>query len=163
MRQNIEDGIEYEEIPVRKAATQKVNFTERVHKNMAARDTFVKEPPMPQSKGNKLSNGDLESKNPLWLKDKGDSFFQDKNYISAIEAYSEALKADSKLTSAILNRCACYMKTFKLQEAINDCDQALLLLQSQISGDEQEQANSRLTLGKIKTRKAICSAWKGEL
>ena len=27
MRQNIEDGVEYEEIPIRKAATQKVNFT----------------------------------------------------------------------------------------------------------------------------------------
>ena len=104
---------------------------------MAARDTFVKEPPMPKGEANKLSNGDLESKNPLWLQDKGDSFFHDKNHLSAIEAYTEALKADSKLLSAILNRCACYMKTFKLQEAINDCDQALQILQSQISGDQE--------------------------
>jgi hypothetical protein len=59
MRQNIEEGIELEEIPIRKAATQKVNFTERVHKNLAARDTFYKEPPMPQNKGNKLTSGDL--------------------------------------------------------------------------------------------------------
>ena len=55
---------------------------------MAARDTFVKEPPMPKGEANKLSNGDLESKNPLWLKDKGDSFFHDKNHLSAIEAYT---------------------------------------------------------------------------
>ena len=53
------------------------------------------------------------------------------------------------------------MKIFKLQEAINDCDQAMLILQSQLSGDEQEQVHSRLTLAKIKTRKAICTAWKG--
>lgn len=70
---------------------------------------------MPQNKGNnKLTNGDLESKNPLWLKDKGDSFFKDKNYISAIEAYSEALKIDSKLLSSFMNRSICYMKAFKL-------------------------------------------------
>jgi hypothetical protein len=54
------------------------------------------------------------------------------------------------------------MRTFRLQEAINDCDQGLILLQSQISGDEQEQLHSRLSLAKIKTRKAICCAWKGE-
>lgn len=88
MRQNISEGVELEEIPIRKAATQKVNFTERIHKNLAARDHFYKEPPMPKSKTNQLTNGDLQSKNPLWLKDKGDSFFNDKNYISAIEAYS---------------------------------------------------------------------------
>ena len=70
---------------------------------------------MPKNQGNKLTNGDLESKNPLWLKDKGDSFLKDKNYVSAIEAYSEALKTDSKLFSAVLNRSVCYMKIFKLQ------------------------------------------------
>ena len=90
---------------------------------------------MPKNKSNKLTNGDLESKNPLWLKDKGDSFFNDKNYISAIEAYTEALKADSKLLSAFMNRSICFLKTFKLELAIGDCDQALMLLQSQISGD----------------------------
>lgn len=116
---------------------------------------------MPKQKGNTGTGGDLESKNPLWLKDKGDSFFKDKNYISAIEAYSEALKQDSKLLNAVLNRSLAYMKIFKFQEAINDCDQALLILQSQISGDEEEQAHSRLTLSKIKVRKGICTAWKG--
>ena len=53
------------------------------------------------------------------------------------------------------------MKVFKLQEAIDDSDQALLILQSQISGDEGEKVDSRLTLAKIKTRKALCLAWKG--
>lgn len=91
---------------------------------------------MPKNQSNKIANGDVESKNPLWLKDKGDSFLKDKNYTSAIEAYSEALKADSKLFGAVMNRSVCYMRVFRLQEAINDCDQGLILLQSQISGDE---------------------------
>jgi len=71
----------------------------------------------------------------LWLKDKGDGFLKDKNYISAIEAYSEALKIDCKLFGAVLNRSVCYMRIFRLQEAINDSEQGLILLQSQISGD----------------------------
>jgi len=40
---------------------------------------------MPKTKNTKANaDGDVESKNPLWLKDKGDSFLKDKNYISAI-------------------------------------------------------------------------------
>lgn len=129
---------------------------------MAARDTFYKDPPMPKNKGGKGAEGDLEGKNPLWLKDRGDAFFKDKNYLSAIEAYTEAIKLDSKLLKAYLNRAASYMKLFKLNEAISDCDQCLQLLSLQIVGPEDE-ASSRLTLAKIKTRKGICLAWKGEL
>lgn len=70
---------------------------------------------MPKSKGSKAIAGDLESKNPLWLKDKGDSFFKDKNFVSAVEAYTEAIKLDSKLTKAYLNRSLTYLKLFKLQ------------------------------------------------
>lgn len=128
---------ELEEIPVRRGNNQKVGFTPRVYPNLAARDTFPqKEPPMPKSKGGKAANGDLESKNPLWLKDKGDSFFRDKNFVAAVEAYSEAIKGDSKLTKAYLNRSLAYLKLFKLQEAINDCDQGLLLLQSELPNTE---------------------------
>jgi hypothetical protein len=40
---------------------------------------------MPKQSGKKgNSEGDIENKNPLWLKDKGDSFMKDKNYTSAI-------------------------------------------------------------------------------
>lgn len=73
---------------------------------------------MPKNKENKAIGGDLESKNPLWLKDKGDGFYKDKNYVSAIEAYSQAIKIDSKFTKAYLNRSICYQKLFKLRQAI---------------------------------------------
>ena len=109
-----------EEIPVRKAANQQVKFTERMYKNLAARDRFEKEPPMPKSTG-AASGGDLENKNPLWLKDKGDAFYRDKNYTSAIEAYSEAIRLDSKFIKAYLNRSISFLKSFRLTEAIGDC------------------------------------------
>lgn len=87
-RMKVEEEIQFEQIPIRKANNQKVKFTQKIFPNLAARDTFFKQPPMPKNKENKAIGGDLESKNPLWLKDKGDGFYKDKNYVSAIEAYS---------------------------------------------------------------------------
>ena len=59
LRQDVAAGVEFEEIPIRNAAVKTVDFTERVHRNIAARDTYYKEPPMPKNKGTTLSNGDL--------------------------------------------------------------------------------------------------------
>lgn len=53
IRENIGET-EYEEIPIRKVATQKVKFTEKIYPHLAARDTFYKEPPMPKNKSLKL-------------------------------------------------------------------------------------------------------------
>ena len=91
---DVEEVIEEQEIPIRRGNNQKVAFTQRVYPNLAARDTFPqnKEPPMPKGKSTKAAAGDLQSKNPRWLKDKGDSFFRDKNYTAAVEAYSQAIK-----------------------------------------------------------------------
>lgn len=33
-------------------------------------------------------DGDLEARNPLWLKDRGDSFMRYKNYQAALDAYN---------------------------------------------------------------------------
>jgi dyslexia susceptibility 1 candidate gene 1 protein len=86
-----------------------------MYPGLAARERYEKEPPMPKNTAAASSDGSVETKNPLWLKDKGDDFVKDKNYVSAIEAYSESLKLDSKLTAAFMNRSFCYMKVFKLQ------------------------------------------------
>lgn len=42
LRQDVEAGVEFEEIPIRNAAVKTVDFTERVHRNIAARDTYYK-------------------------------------------------------------------------------------------------------------------------
>ncbi len=36
--------------------------------------------------------GDVEQKNPLWLKDKGDEFYRNKDFYSALNAYNTAFK-----------------------------------------------------------------------
>ena len=39
---------------------------------------------------------DIEEWNPVWLKDKGDHFFEKNDYKSAINAYSKAIEYDLK-------------------------------------------------------------------
>lgn len=55
-----------------------------MYPGLAARDRFEKEPPMPKNTHGTISDGSVETKNPLWLKDKGDSFVKDKNFTAAI-------------------------------------------------------------------------------
>jgi hypothetical protein len=38
-----------------------------------------------------------------------------------------------------------------------------MLLQSELPNSEEEKTHSRVTLAKVKARKAMCLAWKGEL
>jgi hypothetical protein len=39
--------------------------------------------PLPPPRG-----GDIENRNPLWLKDRGDAFMRNKNYSAALDAYN---------------------------------------------------------------------------
>eukprot|EP00118_Oscarella_pearsei_P011010 m.70581 g.70581 ORF g.70581 m.70581 type:complete len:257 (+) comp35700_c0_seq5:875-1645(+) len=45
------------------------------------------------------SDKDMTEKNPLWLRDKGNEFYKASNYLSAISAYTEAIRIDSTLPS----------------------------------------------------------------
>jgi hypothetical protein len=80
-----------------------------------------------------------------------------------VDAYTEAIRLDGKLTKAFLNRSLTNLKLFRLQDAIGDCDQCLVLLQAELPNSEEEKEHSRVTLAKVKARKAICLAWKGEI
>ena len=107
-----------------------------MYPGVATRDYHYTEPPMPKnSVPLPPSQGDLENKNPLWLKDKGDRFMKDKNYLSAIEAYNEALKIDSKHTKSLMNRSLAHMKRFNTDGCLNDCDLVISQLQNQLVGN----------------------------
>ncbi len=94
---------------------------------------------MPKAKNTKGSlEGDVQTKNPLWLKDKGDQFLRDKNYTSAIEAYTEAISLDGKMIGAWANRSLGNLRIFNFNAVISDCDQCLALMQSKIGGSEQD-------------------------
>lgn len=90
---------------------------------------------MPRQKGSKASGeGDVESKNPLWLKDKGDQFLRERNFLSAVEAYSEAIRLDGRMVAAWANRALCFLRVFDFAGVVRDCDQCLALMQGNIGG-----------------------------
>ena len=87
---------------------------------------------------------------------------KDKNYSSAIEAYSEALKIDPKHTKSLMNRSLAYLKCFNLDSSINDCDNVLQQMQGQIASNKEDGDEALMDIVKIKTRKAMCLGWKGK-
>ena len=52
---------------------------------------------------------DIEDKDPVWLKDKGDHFFGRGDFNGAANAYSKALKEDPLFSMARLNRAATFI------------------------------------------------------
>lgn len=89
-----EEAIEViREIPEpRDGKTMQIKFTEKVYPHLAAREQHFKEAPFPKAKGSTSTTKDGDQENPLWLKDKGDDFFRNKDYYSAMNAYNSAFK-----------------------------------------------------------------------
>lgn len=66
---------------------------------------------------------DIEERNPVWLKDKGDHFFEKNDFKSAINAYSKAIewvfielyvyvfefRNDKDFVKAYVNRATCLL------------------------------------------------------
>jgi dyslexia susceptibility 1 candidate gene 1 protein len=65
---------------------------------LPARESQLREAPYPKSKNLDKKKDDvyieIEDKDPVWLKDKGDHFFKRADYTGALNAYTKALQAD---------------------------------------------------------------------
>lgn len=85
------------------------------------------------------------------MKDKGDEFYRNKDYYSAINAYSAAFKYDNQMYACIANRAACHMALFNFQECIDDCQIIIRL-------NKQDHLHD-----KCLKRMKVCLAWKGDL
>ena len=86
----------------------------------------------------------------------------DRNYSAAIDVYTEALTIDPSQTKIKMNRSLAHMKSMNLDSAINDCDSVLIQMQKQLVNNQDNKEESLKDLIKIKTRKALCLAWKGK-
>jgi len=80
---------------------------------------------------------DIEEKDPVWLKDKGDHFFKRNDFTAAISAYSKALAADKTFLAGYLNRAACWIKMRQFANAISDCEDIEGILNG-IKAEERE-------------------------
>ncbi|GLH13195.1 Cleavage and polyadenylation specificity factor subunit 4 [Gryllus bimaculatus] len=81
-----------------------------------------------------------EEQNPIWLKDKGDSFFQMGNYLGAISAYSHAIKIGSTLPAIYSNRAAAHLAIGNYYKAHEDSSRALDLLTPCVSLNAKSRA-----------------------
>ena len=117
---------------IRKQETIKVNLTKKMIPTFAARESLSKEPPYPKSKKyvpekNYLGQ-EIDEKNPIWAKQKGDNFYNNKDYRSAINAYNNALDLDPHFHKVLINRGTSYMCLGEFDLALNDFNRAIDLI-----------------------------------
>jgi tetratricopeptide (TPR) repeat protein len=72
----------------------------------------------------------FQERDATWLKSKGDDFYRNADFGSAINAYTAALNAEPSSLPCLLNRAACYLGKHMPKECIADCTAALSLLPS---------------------------------
>ena len=72
----------------------------------------------------------FQERDATWLKSKGDDFYRNADFGSAINAYTAALNAEPSSLPCLLNRAACHLGKFMPKECISDCSAALSLLPS---------------------------------
>ena len=117
---------------IRKDKTIKVNLTKKMIPTFAARESLAKEPPYPKSKKyvpekNYLGQ-EIDEKNPIWAKQRGDNFYNNKDYRSAINAYNTALDLDPNFHKVLINRGTSYMCLGEFDLALNDFNKAIDLI-----------------------------------
>lgn len=134
---------------VRQPYTQPITFTPKANPLIPARESNPKEPPMPQPL--KSIDGPAHESHPTWMKDKGNEFYKNRDYNSAINAYSKGLNSDPDHSGCLLNRSLAFIRMGDLQSALLDINHA-----SDVCKDD---ALKPLILA----RKAAVNAWQGYL
>ena len=119
---------------IREQKTINVNLTKKLIPTFSARESLAKEPPYPKSKKyvpekNYLGQ-EIDEKNPIWAKQKGDNFYNNKDYSSAINAYNNALDLDPNFHKVLINRGTCHMCLGQFDQALNDFYKAIDLINS---------------------------------
>lgn len=149
---------------VRQQKKVDIQFTEKIYPHVATREQHFKDAPIPKikqgTKGSKLPS-DLDNKNPLWLKDKGDEFLANKDFYSAMNAYTQAQRIDASQILCVANRSIVHLHLFNYEEAVMDSNLVLDFIKKQPKEDQQGKF-ARLAQ-KQTLRKAIALSWKGDL
>ncbi|XP_069480979.1 dynein axonemal assembly factor 4 [Ambystoma mexicanum] len=150
--------LEEEAMPApRSAGSIKIQFTPRVFPTAVRESRIAEEEEWlnKQAEARRALNAadseldDLteEEKNPEWLKEKGNKLFALENYMAAINAYSLAIRLNSKIPVLYLNRSACHLKLRNLHKTIEDCSKALELLTPPVPDNSSCRIKAHLRRG----------------
>lgn len=111
---------------IRKSGTVEVTFTQRdfVTPKRESQEQLERDWIMKQAEAKKATgfvDEDLrpDERNPEWLKQKGDSFFQQGNYLGAISAYSAGIQLTKNYYSLFLNRSAAHFAMSNYQRCVS--------------------------------------------
>eukprot|EP01137_Pigoraptor_chileana_P035821 Opistho-2@30450 len=107
----------------------------------------------------------IDERSAQWLKDKGDAFYRNGNFQSAVEAYTEAIKLDDGLPAIHSNRAACYLRLGSYALCVEDCTSALSLLPDSMPVNRVSRARAyarryaaHTSLGNLVAAAADCEA-----
>ncbi|MCQ2815627.1 MAG: tetratricopeptide repeat protein [archaeon] len=133
-----------EQSKIREQKKVEINLTEQKIPHFAARESLSKEPPYPKSKKyvpekNYLGQ-EIEDRNPIWIKEKADNFYKNKDFISAINAYNKSLDLDPSFHKCLMNRGTCYLSIGEFDLALNDFNKVIDLI-DKLDPKEKEQDN----------------------
>ncbi|XP_035896253.1 dynein assembly factor 4, axonemal-like isoform X2 [Anopheles stephensi] len=78
-----------------------------------------------------------DERNPEWLKQRGDTFFQQKNFLAAISAYSAGIRLTKDYYALFLNRSAAHLALENYQRCAEDCSAALELLHPPVEANRK--------------------------
>ena len=131
------------EVPeVRKSATIEIQFSKRnfITPKRESQDPLEQEWLLKQAEARKAIGfvpEDLrpEERDPMYLKEKGDEFFRQKNYLAAISAYTTGTKLTNKCYELYLNRSAAHLAQENFQRCAEDCSKALELLNPPVASN----------------------------
>ncbi|XP_022331468.2 dynein axonemal assembly factor 4-like [Crassostrea virginica] len=88
-----------------------------------------------------------EEKDPVYLRDKGVSFFKSGNYQAAVNAFTTALRFNPKMPSLYSNRAACHLKTRNFFKCIEDCSKAMDLLSPPVPQNADSRCKALIRRG----------------
>ena len=150
--------------PPRQGGSIMVQFTPRVFPTAARESRAAEEQEWlaKQAAARRISQplgedrGDLNERNPEFLKDRGVKFFKDKNYEAAVNVFSEAISLNPALPQLFSNRAACYLATGDLERCISDCCRALELYYPVVPSNQESRA-------KVFARRGSAYAKSGQL
>lgn len=131
------------EVPeIRKSATIEIQFSKRsfVTPKRESQDPLEQEWLLKQTEARKAIGfvaEDLrpEERDPMYLKEKGDEFFRQQNYLAAISAYTTGIGIAGKCYELYLNRSAAHLAQENFQRCAEDCSKSLELLHPPVASN----------------------------
>jgi dyslexia susceptibility 1 candidate gene 1 protein len=94
---------------------------------------------------------EIDDRNPIWIKEKADNFFKNKDYRSAINVYNKSIEIDPDFHKCYLNRATCLFYLGEFDLALQDLNKLTYMIEN-IDAKEKEDMFYTKILIKIKVK-----------